>query len=245
MKEPYAGTKQVHTTNGEGMRISHVGQALISTPSSRHLRLSNVLHVPSVTKNLLSVRRFTHDNRVYIEFHPNSLFVKDLLTGAILLRGRVRGGLYELDAPLVTHLPKQVFNALKASSSQWHARLGHPATQVVQHVLHRHQLPSESNKIVSVCDACQQGKSHQLPFSISHHVTNAPLELIYSDVWGPAQPSVSGHTYYVSFVDAYSRFTWLYLIKRKMMSLRCFVSIRLMLSVCLVTKLNMFNLIGG
>jgi histone deacetylase 1/2 len=41
------------------------------------------------------------------------------------------------------------------------------------------------------------------------------LELIYSDVWGPAQTSVSGHNYYVSFVDAYSRFTWLYLLKRK------------------------------
>jgi histone deacetylase 1/2 len=52
-------------------------------------------------------------------------------------------------------------------------------------------------------------------FSLSQHVTTAPLELIYSDVWGPAQTSVSGHNYYVSFVDAYSRFTWLYLIKRK------------------------------
>jgi histone deacetylase 1/2 len=54
-----------------------------------------------------------------------------------------------------------------------------------------------------------------LPFSLSQHVTTAPLELIYSDVWGPAQTSVSGHNYYVSFVDAYSHFTWLYLIKHK------------------------------
>ena len=42
-----------------------------------------------------------------------------------------------------------------------------------------------------------------------------PLELVFSDVWGHAQTSVSGHNYYVSFIDAYSRFTWLYLIKRK------------------------------
>jgi hypothetical protein len=34
-------------------------------------------------------------------------------------------------------------------------------------------------------------------------------------VWGPAQTSVSGHRFYVSFVDAYSRFTWLYLLKHK------------------------------
>ena len=77
------------------------------------------------------------------------------------------------------------------------------------------ELPSIPNKLDVVCDACQQGKSHQLPFSLSNHVTHAPLELIYSDVWGPAQTSVSGHNFYVSFVDAYSRFTWLYLLKRK------------------------------
>jgi histone deacetylase 1/2 len=100
----------------------------------------------------------------------------------------------------------------------WHSRLGHPAFPVVQHVLHSHDLPStiESNKHKAVCDACQQGKSHQLPFSLSTRVTKHPLEIIYSDVWGPAQVSVSGHHFYVSFVDAYSRFTWLYLIKHKL-----------------------------
>jgi histone deacetylase 1/2 len=34
-------------------------------------------------------------------------------------------------------------------------------------------------------------------------------------VWGPAQTLVSGHCFYVSFVDAFSRFTWLYLLKHK------------------------------
>ena len=38
---------------------------------------------------------------------------------------------------------------------------------------------------------------------------------MFSDVWDPAEIFVSGHNYYVSFVDAYSRFTWLYLLKRK------------------------------
>ena len=52
-------------------------------------------------------------------------------------------------------------------------------------------------------------------FSSSTCVTTTPLEIIYSDVWSPAQVSVSGHEYYVSFVDAYSRFTWLYLLKHK------------------------------
>jgi hypothetical protein len=38
----------------------------------------------------------------------------------------------------------------------------------------------------SVCDACQQAKSHQLPYSSSMRASKFSLELVYSDVWGPA-----------------------------------------------------------
>jgi histone deacetylase 1/2 len=86
----------------------------------------------------------------------------------------------------------------------------------VIHVLHRHDLPTiHSSKSLAVCDACQHGKSHHLPFVSSSCVVKHPLEIVFSYVWGPSQTSVSGHNYYVSFINAYSRFTWLYLIKRK------------------------------
>jgi hypothetical protein len=41
-----------------------------------------------------------------------------------------------------------------------------------------------------VCDAFQQFKSHQLPFSLSTRVTTSRLDMIYCGVWGPA---VNGH----------------------------------------------------
>ena len=127
---------------------------------------------------------FRSDNNVFVEFHPYNLFVKDRASREILLSGRSRGGLYPVGAPSV----KQAFTSVRVSSAKWHCRLGHPASPVVQHVLHRHDLPIESrNKDIHVCDACQQGKSHQLPFSLSTHVIKTPPELIHSDVWGPAQ----------------------------------------------------------
>jgi histone deacetylase 1/2 len=211
-RESYTGHDQVRTADGSGMHISHVGQASLLTRTSKSIHLRNVLRVPSVTRNLLSVKKLTLDNDVFVEFHPFHFFVKDRVTRDVLLRGWSRHGLYSLDVPAAPH----VLSAVRASSSHWHSRLGHPATPIVRHVLRRHDLPLvSSNKEPAVCDACQQGKSHQLPFSVSNYVAKTPLELIYSDVWGHAQTSVSGHNYYVSFIDAYSRSTWIYLLKHK------------------------------
>ena len=65
------------------------------------------------------------------------------------------------------------------------------------------------------CDSCQRAKSRQLPYAKYCNVSTAPLELIHSDVWGPAPVSVGRHTYNVSFIDDYSRYTWIYLLKKK------------------------------
>jgi hypothetical protein len=45
MKENYGSQDQVHTTNGGGMIIKHIGQSIISTPT-RRIVLKDVLHVP-------------------------------------------------------------------------------------------------------------------------------------------------------------------------------------------------------
>jgi histone deacetylase 1/2 len=66
-----------------------------------------------------------------------------------------------------------------------------------------------------VCDPCHQTKSHQGPYPVSTSVSTVPLEQVFSDVWGPAPASVGKHQYYVSFIDDYSKFTWIYLLKKR------------------------------
>ena len=45
---------------------------------------------------------------------------------------------------------------------------------------------------------------------------NRPFDVVYTDVWGPA-PIVSfdKFTYYVVFVDYYTKYSWLFLLKNK------------------------------
>jgi histone deacetylase 1/2 len=194
------------------MKISHIGHTIVQT-SSKHLHLNNILHVPDAAKNLIFVHRLAQDNSVFFEFHPDYFLIKDQATKNTILRGRSHKGLYPLPS---TDPIKQAFGVVKPTFARWHSRLGHPSSPIVLRVVSRNKLPCsfESNK-ESVCDACQKAKSHQLPYAKSSSFSSHPLELIYSDVWGHAPESVGGKKYYVSFIDDYSKFTWIYLLKFK------------------------------
>jgi hypothetical protein len=221
-RDKYRGGVYVHTANGSGMEILHVGHGFVHSPS-RNIHLRNILHVPDANKSLVSVNRLARDNNALVEFHRDRFFVKELATRKTLLAGKAEGGLYPIKSSLSrSSSNKQALGAVKPSASVWHGRLGHASASVVSRVLSSHKLsftPDENNK---VCDACQQGKSHQLPFPKSTSVSTSVLELVFSDVWGPAPSSVGRFNYYVSFIDDYSKFTWIYLIRHKSDVFQCF-----------------------
>jgi len=44
----------------------------------------------------------------------------------------------------------------------------------------------------------------------------SPFALVHSDIWGPSRvKSTLGFQYFVTFIDDYSRCTWLYLMKNR------------------------------
>jgi histone deacetylase 1/2 len=86
---------------------------------------------------------------------------------------------------------------------------------VVQQIIRKHKLSHTTEINPYVCDYCQLAKSHQLPYPVSTSVSTTPLELVFSDVWGPAPVFVGKHEYYVSFIDDFSKFTWIYLLKKR------------------------------
>jgi histone deacetylase 1/2 len=132
----------------------------------------------------------------------------------IMFRGPCHGGLYPL-VPVPSKSSKHALVTIKPSSSTWHRCLGHPSSFIVQQILRKHNLSYSPEINPYICDPCQQAKSHQLPYPVSTSVSTAPLEQIFSDVWGPAPLSVGKHAYYVSFIDDFSKFTWIYLLKKR------------------------------
>lgn len=122
----YLGGKKLHLGNGPKVDISHVGHSVLysSPPNtiSKSLILKDLLHVPSITKNLLSVSQFAKDNDVFFEFHPLSCFVKDQSTKQVILKGILDQGLYRFTLhkppqPLHSHSKSTISNAFNKSSS--------------------------------------------------------------------------------------------------------------------------------
>lgn len=73
--DSYKGHDQIRTASGADMEISYIGHSTVTTPS-RDLHLNNVLYVPKVNKNLVSVHRLTSDNSIFTEFHPDSFLLR-------------------------------------------------------------------------------------------------------------------------------------------------------------------------
>lgn len=101
------------------------------------------------------------------------------------------------------------------TKSLLHKRLGYPFIRVFDMVLQKCNIKLPVNDKLNFCEACQFGKSHNLPFPTSTSYASTIFKLVHSDLWGPAPIfSTGGFRYYVLFVDDFSRFTWLYPLKR-------------------------------
>ncbi|KAL4383257.1 hypothetical protein GQ457_15G019520 [Hibiscus cannabinus] len=71
----YSGPGKLIVGNGVKIPISHVGQSMLLSASCP-LQLTQVLHVPNITKNLLSVSKLARDNGVFVEFHAKTCMHK-------------------------------------------------------------------------------------------------------------------------------------------------------------------------
>jgi len=146
---------------------------LVIITSTTPLALNNVLVTPSIIKNLVSIRKFTKDNSVSIEFDPYGFSVKDLQTRTLRLRCNSTGELYP-----ITMTPTQ-FLALTTttpSTTIWHRRLGHPGNNVMSSLFGHSKVCNES-----ICHAWELGKHTRLPFSPSLNKTYHVFELLHSD----------------------------------------------------------------
>ena len=174
--------------------------------------ISGVLHVPDLQQNLLSVTKL-YDQGYSVSFTPTGCTVIDA-AGCPALTGYRSNGHY------LVPIASEAVLAVQLSPAQlWHARLGHPG----RHALYDLRYVTRGIKLsdhacdYGFCTICARGKQTKAPYPTqgATRATEA-LQLVHSDLCGPAStPTLSGNLYFLTLVDDYSRYSWIYTLKTK------------------------------
>ena len=241
--EQYVGKDKVIVGNGAPLPITHTG----TSQPSPNLKLLDVLLVPHLTKNLLSISKLTKDFPLLVTFNDSSFIIQNKITRTVVATGRCDDGLHVLERGNVVFIFVLNKSVLAASYDLWHARLGHVNHSIISllnkkgHLSLTSILPNPA-----ICATCQIAKSHKLSFSSNNTRSNSILGLIHCDIWGPATiKSKMGFAYYMIFVDDHSRFTWLYPMKFKSDFIDIFLQYQIFVENQYSCKIKNFQSDGG
>ncbi|CAI7806425.1 unnamed protein product [Closterium sp. NIES-54] len=105
----------------------------------------------------------------------------------------------------------------------WHHRLGHPSLLRLRGMASRfivsglpRSLPPLPQGPGPTCVPCVEGRQRAAPHSSQFPPTEAPLQTLHMDVWGPARVRGQGHERcFLLVVDDYSRYTAVFPLRSK------------------------------
>ncbi|KAL2927193.1 Retrovirus-related Pol polyprotein from transposon RE1 [Bienertia sinuspersici] len=193
--------------NGSRSFATLVGRVALSS----HLTLENVLFVPDLCCNLISVSQLIDDSNCLVSFTNSVCVIQDLPSRMQIGAGERRDGLYYFhNVPVICAVspPPTDFEL-------WHRRLGHPSDRVLKLVP---PLKGISGKkcLNKACVVCPMAKQTRDIFPTSDSRASRVFELVHCDLWGPyTTPSSCDAIYFLTLVDDFSRAVWVYLLVTK------------------------------
>ena len=108
------------------------------------------------------------------------------------------------------------------SSILWHKRLGHISREMMKCLIKDEILTSFDFSDFTSCVECIKEKYTIVKKNGALRAIEL-LECIHSDIWGPYSiPTINGHKYFISFIDDFSRYSYVYLIHEKSEALDVF-----------------------
>jgi hypothetical protein len=193
--------------------IKGVGESNYKLNSGTPMKMKDVLYVPGLTKNLLSISSL--ENKGFkIAFIDGEflMWAKGKTMKEAIVIGKEEGGLYKLKS----HSEAAMTHAIENPCELWNTILAHINYKALSYVCKAIRgIPELKVDHEGVCNGCAQGKNIKNPFP-NRDSKAGVLELIHSDVCGPMpSSSISGYVYYVSFIDDYSHKTRVYFLKSK------------------------------
>ena len=210
--------------SGEVVSAKAVGVARLNF-RNKFFVLNNVFFIPSFRRNLIYVSML-HEQLFSISFINNKIVISR--NGLDICHAKPKNGLYVLrptEGSLnnseffkVEH-PKSNKNQKVSHSDNkylWHLRLGHINLDRINLLVKDGPLRKLNVGTFPICESCLEGKMTKRPFSAKGERSKEPLQLVHSDVCGPLRVQArGGYEYFITFIDDYSRYGYVYLMHNK------------------------------
>ena len=156
-------------------------EMLLPDGNSQKCNLQDVLYVPKLSHNLLSVSKASEAGKA-TKFDNSGCEIRNR-NGKMIAFGTRVGNLYYLEYCQ----NKEQLNMVEEESKErlWHCRYGHLGEKTLKKLakeeLIQHFDYNPTNNI-GFCEACFGGKHHRSCIETSSTQTKEPLELVHSDV---------------------------------------------------------------
>jgi len=200
--------------NNDACKVIGKGTVRIKMHDSVVRTLTDVRHVPDLKKNLISLGTLESLGCKYL---GEGGVLKVSHGALVIMKARRSGTLYTLLGSTVTGATAVSISDKSDSNMTklWHMRLGHMSEKGLSILSKRGLLCSQSIENIEFCEHYVFGKQKRFSFKFSAiHRTKGTLDYIHSDLWDPSCTlSKGGARYMLTFIDDYSRCTWLFLMK--------------------------------
>ncbi|GJV20865.1 retrovirus-related pol polyprotein from transposon TNT 1-94 [Tanacetum coccineum] len=186
--------------------------------------------IPSITRNLISVPKLLlHDYEFMFGYYGLKVYFNSRLVGTgsldnnlikLKLDSNFEKYLLSMDVNVISNGKRKYLDE-ESSSRLWYKRLGHISKDRMQRLIKERILHHLDFSDFNQCIECIKGKfvkTIKKGSTRSKHL----LEIIHTDICGPFINDIGGHKYFITFIDDYSRYTYVYLIKEKSESLDVF-----------------------
>ncbi|CAN1845367.1 Retrovirus-related Pol polyprotein from transposon TNT 1-94, partial [Linum perenne] len=204
----------VYMGNASSAQVMGKGKINLKLTSGKSLSLMNVLFVPSLRRNLISASLLIKAGmKLVLEAGKLVITKNEIFVG----KGYMSGGLFVIETSISLNDKASPSSYLVESCDTWHARLGHLNSKSLKLMKKMNLLPNLLGNIdLPKCHVCVEAKFNKKPFKTVNKRASCLLELIHSDLADfKGIESKGGKNYYITFVDDYSRYTKVYLLRTK------------------------------